>query len=87
MGRIVWKALQLVLHVQKVNSVSRASILTVLLEHTTPILGKVHVKRALKEITAKKERQREQYVVLEIIVLKTVQNVNNVKWVPTAKTV
>ncbi len=79
MDRIVWKALQLVLHVQQVSFVLRASIIIVLLEHTTPILGKAHVKRALQDISAQKGLKHTQYVLLEIIVIQALQYVPHVK--------
>ena len=44
MGRIVWKALKIVLHVRWVSIALMASIIIVLLEHTTSIEGKAHVK-------------------------------------------
>ncbi len=44
MGRIVWKALKLVLYVQWVSIALMASIIIVLQEHTTSIEGKAHAK-------------------------------------------
>jgi hypothetical protein len=80
-GRLVWKALQLVLYVKQVSTASKASIITVLLEHTTPILDQTcrqHVYRALQDRSAQKGRKRQHHVVLEIIVIQALQYVPRV---------
>ena len=51
----------------------------VLLEHSTPLLHRAHVKRALQDHTAQKGRNQQHHVVLEIIVIKTLQCVPHVK--------